>query len=114
MGVAFPPDQGNWPWATLSINITGCLFIGALMVLIVDVWVAHRLVRPFLGVGVLGGYTTFSTYAVEALQLIEAGRPAVGLTYLVVTVVAALVAVQLGVSMTRVLVVRSVRKSGGS
>jgi fluoride exporter len=114
IGVAFPRGQDGWPWATLLINITGCLLIGVLMVLIVDVWVAHRLVRPFLGVGVLGGYTTFSAYTIEALQLIEAGRPAVAVAYLVVTVVAALTAVQLGVSLTRALAVRSRKKRGGS
>ena len=43
------------------VNTSGCLLIGVLMVLIVEARQGHRLVRPFLGVGVLGGYTTFST-----------------------------------------------------
>jgi fluoride exporter len=102
------------PWATLLINVTGCVLIGVLMVLILEVWVAHRLVRPFLGVGVLGGYTTFSTYAVEAEQLIAAGRPWLALAYLVGTAVAALVAVQVGVGLTRKLSGTSGRQRGGT
>jgi fluoride exporter len=101
LGVVFPHRPDSWPWSTFVVNASGCALIGVLMVLIVEVWVGHRLIRPFLGVGVLGGYTTFSTYSVEALQLVEAGRPGLALTYLGVTVVAALVAVQLGVSLTR-------------
>jgi fluoride exporter len=103
VGLALPHPPDGWPWATLLVNATGCLLIGTLMVLIVEIWVGHRLIRPFLGVGVLGGYTTFSTYAVEAQQLIVAGRPGLALSYLVATVVGALVAVQLGVSLTRAL-----------
>ncbi|TWP44741.1 CrcB family protein [Lentzea tibetensis] len=48
-----------------AINVLGSFLIGVLMVLVVDVYQAHPLVRPFLGVGVLGGFTTFSAYAVD-------------------------------------------------
>src|SRR4051812_151660 len=62
------------PWATFLISAFGSLLIGVLMVVIVELLDAHRLVRPFLGVGVLGGFTTFSTYAVDALLLTDARR----------------------------------------
>lgn len=101
VGLALPHASNGWPWSTLLINASGCLLIGVLMVLIMEVWPGQRLIRPFLGVGVLGGYTTFSTYAVEAQQLIQAGRPGLALAYMAVTVVAALVAVQVGVGLTR-------------
>jgi CrcB protein len=101
VGVALPTPHGGLPVATLLVNTTGCLLIGVLMVLIVDVWTAHPLVRPFLGVGVLGGYTTFSSATVEAQELLTAGRPGLALGYLVGTAVAALAAVQLGVVLTR-------------
>jgi CrcB protein len=113
VGLALPHVPSGWPWSTLLINASGCLLIGMLMVLITEVWVAHRLVRPFLGVGVLGGYTTFSTYAVEAQQLIGAGRPGVALAYLAVTVVAALVAVQVGITVMRALAGVTVNERGG-
>jgi fluoride exporter len=109
---ALPHGPSGWPWSTLLINLTGCLLIGVLMVLILEVWMAHRLVRPFIGVGVLGGYTTFSTYAVEAQQLIGAGRAGLALSYLVATAIAALVAVQLGITITRVVAVRTVKGRG--
>jgi CrcB protein len=84
------------------VNVTGCLLIGVLMVLIVEARATHRLVRPFLGVGVLGGYTTFSTYAGDAQGLVAAGRPAAAVVYLAGAAAAALMAVQIGVSLTRV------------
>ena len=94
----------------MIINVSGCLLIGILMVLITEVWSAHRLIRPFLGVGVLGGYTTFSTYTTDVQQLVAAGAAGTGLLYLVGTPVAALAAVYLGVSLTRVATRRERRR----
>lgn len=98
---AFPHRPGEWPWATWSINVGGCLLIGVLMVLISEVSTGQRLLRPFLGVGVLGGFTTFSTAIVDVQQLVGVGAAGAGLTYLVGTVVAALVAVIAGSALTR-------------
>jgi fluoride exporter len=90
------------PWSTLLVNVIGCLGIGMLMFMITEVVVAHRLVRPFIGVGVLGGFTTFSTYVVDAMYLVLAGKSEQALTYLLVTVFAALGAVVLGLLLARV------------
>ncbi|MFA1550212.1 CrcB family protein [Actinomadura chokoriensis] len=103
---AFPYGPGEFPWPVFWVNVSGCLLIGVLMVLITEVWRAHRLVRPFLGVGVLGGYTTFSTYSVDILRAVEHGAPRVGLAYLTLTFAAALGAVFAGVRVTRSLVRR--------
>jgi CrcB protein len=112
VGVALPTAAGHLPLGTLLVNISGCLLIGILMVLIVDVWSAHPLVRPFLGVGVLGGYTTFSAATVEVQGLITAGRTGLALGYLVGTAVAAVAAVQVGVILTRAVALRpSTRES---
>lgn len=86
----------EWPWATWLVNTSGCLLLGVLMALITEVWPGRPLLRPFLGVGVLGGYTTFSTAMVEVQQLVQAGRPGTGLLYLAVTLLAALAAVTVG------------------
>jgi CrcB protein len=67
--LAWPTQSGTLPWATLVTNTSGCLLIGMLMVQVVEVGRAHPLLRPFLGVGILGGYTTFSTYAVQSRDL---------------------------------------------
>ena len=96
LGVAFPAIPGRFPWATFGVNATGCLLIGVLMVLITEVWAGRRLVRPFLGVGVLGGFTTFSTYVVDAQRLVEAGAARTALVYLGGTLFAALAATWAG------------------
>lgn len=101
VATAFPARPDGFPWATFAINVSGCLLIGVLMVLVTEVLTAHRLVRPFLGVGVLGGYTTFSTYVVDIKRLIDNRVPVTALLYLAGTVLAALVAVWAGVAVTR-------------
>lgn len=99
--LAWPTSSGGVPWATFTVNASGCLLIGVLMVFVVEVGGAHPLVRPFLGVGLLGGFTTFSTYTVEATGLLTGNHPALALGYLFGTVLAALVAVTLGVFLAR-------------
>ncbi|MFI6243160.1 fluoride efflux transporter CrcB [Micromonospora sp. NPDC050795] len=101
LSVAWPHAPGEFPWSTFVTNVTGCLLIGVLMVLITEAWAAPRLVRPFLGVGVLGGYTTFSTYAVDIQQAVAAGHPRTALVYLAGTLTAALAAVYTGIILTR-------------
>jgi fluoride exporter len=108
--VAWPHRPTGFPWATFVTNVSGCLLIGVLMVLITEVWVAHRLLRPFLGVGVLGGYTTFSTYTVDIQQLVAAGAARTALVYLAATLVAALAAVYTGVTATRLATRRRYRR----
>ena len=98
---AFPPAPGAFAWATFAVNVSGCLLIGVLMAAITEVWRAHRLARPFLGVGVLGGYTTFSTHIVEAQQAIQAGEPRTALAYLAATLAAGLAATWAGVQVMR-------------
>ncbi|MES5820224.1 fluoride efflux transporter CrcB [Streptomyces sp. RG80] len=97
----WPVHPGGFPWATFWTNVVGCAVIGVFMVLITDVWAAHRLVRPFFGTGVLGGFTTFSTYAVDIRKLADSGHPGTGLAYLAATLLAALTAVWLAATATR-------------
>ncbi|BDH08707.1 MULTISPECIES: fluoride efflux transporter CrcB [Streptomyces] len=97
----WPVPSPGFPWTTLLVNVTGCAVIGVFMVLISEVWTAHRLVRPFFGTGVLGGFTTFSTYAVEIERLVDAGEARTALAYLATTLIAALGAVGLAAVLTR-------------
>lgn len=93
-----------WPsvWATFAINVLGCALIGVLMVLVSERQVVTRpLARPFLGVGVLGGFTTFSTYALDFAGLLERQQSGAALAYAAATVAGALGAVWLGASVTR-------------
>jgi CrcB protein len=99
---ALPEAPSGFPFGTFVVNLSGCLLIGLLMVSIVEVRRPHRLIRPFVGVGLLGGYTTFSTYAVETQRLIQAGDPRMAFAYFGATVVGALLAVQAGVLLIRI------------
>jgi CrcB protein len=112
VGAALPRAPHGFPWATLIVNVTGCLALGALMVLLLEAWPASRYARPFLGVGLLGGYTTFSTYALEARDLLAGGRSAIAVAYLAVSVAAGLAAVWLGIVAARaaVLMATAVRR----
>jgi CrcB protein len=104
VGLAWPG-----PTSTLLINIIGCGLIGVLMVLVTDVLTQQRFLRPFLGTGVLGGFTTFSTYALDVQQLMNRGQAGTALLYLVATIAGALLAVRTTVTVTRALVGRRTR-----
>ncbi|MFD7426937.1 fluoride efflux transporter CrcB [Streptomyces sp. NPDC059818] len=97
----WPTARDGFPWTTLVVNVIGCAVIGVFMVVISEVWAAHRLVRPFFGTGVLGGFTTFSTYAVDIERLVGADRARSALAYLGLTLLAALAAVWSAVWLTR-------------
>src|SRR5690348_9221718 len=98
--LALPHTPDEFPWSTVVINASGCFAIGALMVVLLDLTAPHRLVRPFLGVGVLGGYTTYSTFAVDVEQLVLHHRPGMAAAYLVATLAACLLAVWLSTQVT--------------
>jgi CrcB protein len=104
IGATWPAQAGGLPVSTLAVNVLGCALIGVLMVLITNVWSSQRLLRPFLGTGVLGGFTTFSTYTVDIQQLLVAARPGPALLYLALTPIGALLAVWLTAHTTRRLV----------
>ena len=102
LSVGLPHAPGAWAWSTLLANVTGCLLIGVLMVLVTE-RIRHPLVRPLLGVGVLGGYTTFSTYTTDTLAAFGAGHIGPALLYLALTPVLAVAAAAVGVAGTRAL-----------
>jgi fluoride exporter len=92
-----------FPWSTFTINVSGCLLIGAVIAALVDRHHTPAWLRVGLVMGVLGGYTTFSTYAQETLDLIEENHLAVAAVYCVGTVTAGVVAVLIGVRAGRLL-----------
>ncbi|MFI1224227.1 MULTISPECIES: fluoride efflux transporter FluC [unclassified Streptomyces] len=104
------PGTGGFPWTVFVVNVTGCALIGVLMVLTVERGrVTHPLVRPFLGVGVLGGFTTFSTYAADVSGLLVRQEVLTALAYAAATVLAALGAVRAAAAGTRAWLRRSAR-----
>lgn len=87
-----------FPWGTLLANVSGCLLIGA-----VAGWngpegplVASSLARNFVMVGFCGGYTTFSAFGLQTLELVQAGDVARAAANVAVSIVACLIAVSIG------------------
>ena len=90
---AFPHAPGEFPWATFVTNVVGCFAIGLLLARLTPR--SHPLLRPFLGTGILGGFTTFSTFAVDTEKLLH-DHVVVALVYFFGTVAAALLAAFIG------------------
>ncbi|MFJ5830051.1 fluoride efflux transporter CrcB [Streptomyces sp. NPDC093089] len=102
LALLWPTPAHAFPWTTFTVNMAGCAALGVLMVLATEATTApHPLLRPFLGTGFCGGFTTFSTYALDTERLLAAGDPTRGLLYLGGTAVTALVAVRAGVTAAR-------------
>jgi CrcB protein len=97
---ALPHDRDQVPWATLLTNVAGCFAIGALIIVLAAKRPDSRLLRPLLATGVLGGFTTFSTYVLDTRTLAAAGRPGPAAAYLLGTLVLGLVAVVAGIRVT--------------
>lgn len=98
LGRGFPTATGTFPTTTLLINVCGSLLLGLLVGVTVRRASTPRLVRPALGTGVLGGFTTFSTFAVEADRLISTGHAATAAGYLAATLVAGAAAAAVGLA----------------
>ncbi|MBB2915591.1 CrcB protein [Streptosporangium becharense] len=108
--LVWPTPAGAFPWTTLGVNTLGCLVIGVFLVTLTEAWAAPAWLRPFFATGVLGGFTTFSTYCVDIERLVSTGRAGAALSYLVATVVAALAAVTAGAWITRLILAAATRR----
>lgn len=87
------------PWATVAINVAGSFLLGFLVVI---PWASAN-TRTVLGVGFLGGFTTYSTFSVQALLDVEAGKTGRGFVYVGVSLVAGFAAAALGYYLARAL-----------
>ena len=97
-GLALPHAGGAFAWSTFLVNVSGSVAMGVLMAWIWSMDRPHPWLRPFLGVGVLGGWTTFSSFALDWHALVEAGRGGLAAAYVVGSLVVGLVAVALGLA----------------
>ena len=87
------PDHQGFPWTTFSINVVGA---GLLALLPASAWVRrHHLLPPLLGTGVLGGFTTLSTWSDQTRRLVSDGHAATAAGYVVGTLAACLAVVAL-------------------
>jgi len=92
---------GGFPWATFWTNVSGSLALGLVLVLVVERFPPSRYVRPFVAVGFLGAYTTFSTFAVEVDLLVKDGHAETALVYVVASLVGGFAAVACGILLGR-------------
>lgn len=93
----------SFPWATVLVNVLGSLGIGLVYALAVEHLRLSESTRLLLSVGVMGGLTTYSTYALETLRMVEGGAPLRAVVYGAVTLVGSLAACTAGLKLGRVL-----------
>jgi len=92
---------GSFPYATLSVNIIGCLVIGIVMGLVLKNEALHQHWKLFFATGICGGFTTFSAFSLECFQLMEQERYLAMASYIVVSIVLGLAATFAGIQLTR-------------
>lgn len=90
-----------FPWATLTVNVVGSLLMGLLAGWLARHGQGGEQLRLFVGVGLLGGFTTFSAFSLELMLLMERGQAFQAMTYGIVSVVAGLTALYLGLIVMR-------------
>ena len=94
VALAIPWHAPTFPWATLTVNLLGCVAIGLLLTWWTEGTPPAWWVRPFFAIGFVGGFTTFSAFAVEGVRLVDAGAPGVAALYVTVSVAAGLLLVR--------------------
>lgn len=99
-GVALRMAGDGFPWGTLGVNVAGSLAMG-LLVALLPRFGGDEGARLFLGVGVLGGFTTFSAFSLETVLLIERGQPGLAAAYVLASVMVSVGALFAGLALTR-------------
>lgn len=86
IAVAWPTRPGEWPWATFVVNIVGAFLLGYFATRLQERLPLSSYRRPFLGTGICGALTTFSTMQLELLQMLDENRIGLALAYAFVSV----------------------------
>lgn len=101
LDLALPRDPGELPWPTLTANVLGSFLIGLAAVYLVERRHPSTWAYPFVGTGILGGFTTFSTYAVQTRVLVGEDQAALAVGYVLATLALAVLAARLGTLLGR-------------
>ncbi|WP_191905826.1 fluoride efflux transporter CrcB [Nitrincola iocasae] len=94
-------SDSRLPLGTLSVNLLGSLLMGVVFVLIMEKARLSPEMRPLLMTGLLGGFTTFSTFSLEAVTLLNEGHFSAALIYILLSVILCITALYLGLWFTR-------------
>lgn len=106
LGKALETQPGAWPWATFIVNMVGAFLLGYFSTRLLERLPASSYRRPFLGTGLCGGLTTFSTMQVEIVKLLEDGYVELGVGYAVASIAGGLVMLHIATAMVRRVAVR--------
>jgi CrcB protein len=98
---AFPVAGGTFPVTTLAINVLGAALLGVVLVALLDREQPLTRLHALVGTGVLGAFTTFSTFTVESVELVRTGHPATAVGYVAISLSAGLGAVLATMALTR-------------
>jgi CrcB protein len=101
VGSALPTTEGGWPWATFAVNVAAAFLLGYFSTRLLERLPASSYRRPFIGTGVCGGLSTFSTFNVEIVRLFQAGAWGVAVSYTVASIVCGLLALHLATMLVR-------------
>ncbi len=96
-----PHRAGHWPWATFAVNIAGALMLGYFATRLQERLPLSAYRRPFLGTGVCGALTTFSTMQLELVQMLDDGRVALAAGYAAASVVTGFLAIAVATNAVR-------------
>jgi len=103
---AVPASGHGWPWATFLVNVLGAALLAYFATRLQERLPPSTYPRPFLGTGLCGALTTFSTLQIEVIKLSRNGHALLAVSYLVASVIAGLVVVQVATALVRRVVVR--------
>ena len=98
---AAPTHTGHWPWLTFAVNIAGSLLLGYLVTRLQERLPITAYRRPLLGTGLCGALTTFSTFQLELLRLLDHGDDALALGYAAASLAAGIAGLALGTALVR-------------
>jgi len=98
---ALPPSPGAWPWATFAVNVAGAALLGWAVTRLQERLPLSAYRRPFVGTGVCGALTTFATFQLELLRMLDDGALALALGYAAGSLAAGFAAVHFASALTR-------------
>jgi CrcB protein len=101
LGAWVPVSDGGWPWPTFVANVVAAFALGYFTTRLLERLPPSSYRRPFLGTGICGGLSTFSTMQVEVVRLVQADAWAVAVGYVVGSLACGLVAIHLATAMVR-------------